>query len=197
MMPKVLIRRRVVFLNRSVGRKVKKKKLNKRTEKKIVSLLVFVVIALISAIYGEDLNSIFGGGEVPGPDTALTAKVERVVDGDTIKVKFKEGPQRGTEEKVRLIGVDTPESVHFDSSKNTEAGKAASEFTKKKLEGELVKIETDVRERDKYGRLLAYVYHDGKMFNKTLLEEGYAEVMTIPPNVKYVDQLVKAKKHVE
>ena len=107
--------------------------------------------------------------------------VLRAVDGDTIEINY-----HGKAEKVRLIGVDAPESVHPDASKNTEAGKTASEYTSSKLSGKKVGLEFDVQQRDMYGRLLAYVYLDGKMFNKTLLEEGYANMATYPPNVKYV-----------
>lgn len=119
----------------------------------------------------------------------VTARVTRVVDGDTLEVQID-----GKKERVRLIGIDTPESVHPDASKNIEAGKIASEFTRSKLEGKEVELEFDVQERDHYGRLLAYVYLDGVMFNKTLLEEGYARVATIPPNVKYVDDFTKIQE---
>jgi len=113
-------------------------------------------------------------------------KVLRVVDGDTIVVDYN-----GTEEKVRMIGIDTPESVHPDSERNTAQGKKASKYTESMLEGKYVTLEFDVQERDKYGRFLAYVYLNGKMFNKTLLENGYAVVSTYPPNVKYVNEFVK------
>lgn len=116
------------------------------------------------------------------PAKAKTYKVVRVVDGDTFVVDFN-----GKEEKVRLIGIDTPESVHPDSSKNTAAGVTASEYTKSLLTGKSVELEFDVQERDKYGRLLAYVYVDGYMLNKKLLQDGYAVIATYPPNVKYVD----------
>ena len=109
--------------------------------------------------------------------------VVRVVDGDTIIVDIG-----GTEERVRLIGVDTPESVHPDSEKNTQAGILASDYTKSRLEGKQVELELDVQERDLYGRLLAYVYVDGVMYNKTLLADGVANLATYPPNVKYVDE---------
>ncbi len=112
-------------------------------------------------------------------------KVLRVVDGDTIVIDYN-----GIEEKVRMIGIDTPESVHPDAQKNTTEGKTASEYTKMMLEGKNITLELDVQERDMYGRLLAYVYLNGVMFNKTLLENGYAEVSTYPPNVKYVDDFV-------
>ena len=116
--------------------------------------------------------------------------VNRVVDGDTIKIDYN-----GKEESVRLIGIDTPESVHSNKEKNTKEGLIASQFTKDKLEGKDVFLEFDVQERDQYGRLLAYVWIDGEMFNKVLLREGYAQVATFPPNVKYQDDFIKLQNH--
>lgn len=110
-------------------------------------------------------------------------EVLRVVDGDTFVIDYN-----GTEEKVRLIGIDTPESVHPDADRNSAAGLTASDYTKSLLKGKSVKLEFDVQQRDKYGRLLAYAYVDGYMLNKKLLEDGYAVVATYPPNVKYVDE---------
>ena len=118
----------------------------------------------------------------------LPAKVTRVVDGDTIVVSLD-----GAEERARLIGIDTPESVHSDASKNVPYGKISSDFTKSSLDGKDVFLELDVEERDRYGRLLAYVYIDGTMFNKTLLDEGHAMISTYPPNIKYVDAFTKAQ----
>lgn len=122
-------------------------------------------------------------------DKASSYKVTRVVDGDTIIVNFD-----GKEERVRLIGIDTPESVHPDSSKNVEEGEIASNFTKEALEGKEVILEFDVQERDQYGRLLAYVWLGDTMFNKILLEEGYAQVSTYPPNVRYVEDFTAIQK---
>ena len=127
---------------------------------------------------------------VEQPVKANTYDVIRVVDGDTFVVDFN-----GTEEKVRLIGIDTPESVHPDADKNTAAGVTASDYTKALLTGKSVELEFDVQERDKYGRLLAYAYLDGYMLNKKLLEDGYAVVSTYPPNVKYVDEFTAAAKY--
>lgn len=106
----------------------------------------------------------------------------RVIDGDTLEVDIN-----GVTEKVRLIGIDTPESVHPNADRNNAYGEIAAAYTGEQLTGRQVGLEFDVSERDQYGRLLAYVYVDGKMFNKTLLELGYAVVSTWPPNVKYVD----------
>ena len=124
------------------------------------------------------------------PISKVSATVVRVVDGDTIVVNLN-----GKEETVRLIGVDSPESVHPTASKNTEAGFAASEFTNVYLSEETVELEFDVQERDKYGRLLAYVYLDGEMFNEKLLKVGLASVATYPPNVKYVDRFTEIMKN--
>jgi micrococcal nuclease len=134
-------------------------------------------------------------GPATGPETApadLTrATVARVVDGDTVRVLLPDG----TEEPVRLIGVDTPEST----TRHEPYGAEASAFAKRQLpKGRVVWLEFDVRLRDKYGRLLAYVWLEpptarstaevrDRMFNARLLLEGYASLMTIPPTVRYVD----------
>jgi micrococcal nuclease len=117
------------------------------------------------------------------------AKVEvtRVVDGDTIDIS----PSVEGRSRVRLIGMDTPE-VHFGTQPY---GPEASAFAKRELEGEEVDLELDVQKIDPYGRLLAYVYlPDGQMFNETLFEEGYAQVATFPPNVKYQDRFLAAQR---
>jgi micrococcal nuclease len=118
----------------------------------------------------------------PGRDTA---KVERVVDGDTLEVTL-----HGKKEKVRLIGIDTPET----KKPNTPVmyyGKEASDYTKKRLQGQTVELEWDVERKDQYGRLLAYVWIGRELFNRTLVQEGYARMATFPPNVKYADQFAK------
>jgi micrococcal nuclease len=115
--------------------------------------------------------------------------VTRVVDGDTILIDLD-----GTEERVRLIGVDTPESVHPNDEKNVPYGEIAAAFTRERLEGKRVRIELDAQERDRYGRLLAYVYTDDGMFNETLLSEGHAQIDTYPPNVRYVEAFALLQK---
>jgi micrococcal nuclease len=123
-----------------------------------------------------------------GPeDYDATVKVTRVVDGDTIDIS----PSVEGLSRVRLIGMDTLE-VYFGTQPY---GQEASAFAKRELEGEEVGLELDVQKIDPYGRLLAYVYlSNGEMFNETLLEEGYAQVATFPPNVKYVDRLLEAQR---
>lgn len=120
------------------------------------------------------------------------ATVVEIVDGDTIKIDY-----HGKIEKLRMIGIDTPESVHPNKKKNTRQGKTASNFTKQELLNKKIEVEFDVQKRDKYGRLLGYVYVDGKMYNKTLLEEGYARLATYPPNVRYVDDFKEIQKQAQ
>jgi len=108
----------------------------------------------------------------PAPGQYLVARVERVVDGDTLVVSIAD-----REERVRLLNVDTPESVHPDKSKNTALGKIAAEYTRVALEGRQIRLEgdSDTETRDRYGRLLSYVLVDGTNFNVALVREGYSE----------------------
>ena len=114
---------------------------------------------------------------------------------------------------MRLIGIDTPE-MHESNKLNRDAqrsgqdvavikqlGRRSYEFTKKLVEGKRVRLEFDVERFDKYKRILAYVYlEDGTFVNARIVQEGYAQVMTIPPNVKYADMFlrlqVEARKNV-
>lgn len=115
----------------------------------------------------------------------------RVVDGDTVDIS----PAVEGRDRVRLIGVDTPETRDPDCGVQP-YGEEASKFTKGELEGEEVELEFDVERTDRYDRLLAYLYprDEEEMFNETLLEEGYAQVATFPPNVKYVDRFLAAQE---
>lgn len=123
----------------------------------------------------------------------LPATIVRVVDGDTLNIKVN-----GREETVRLLLVDTPETVHPDKPVQP-FGPEASAFAKETLTpGKQVEIEIDVSERDKYGRLLCYLYADGKMFNELLLEKGLARVAYVyAPNTRYVDQFYNLQKQAQ
>lgn len=129
----------------------------------------------------------------PRANNRIDAKVVRVVDGDTMKVSFTDDG-KAKEETIRLLLVDTPESV--DPEKPVQPfALDASNYAKNMLTGKDVQLELDVSERDKYGRLLCYLYIGDRMFNELLLENGYARVAYIyPPNVKYVDQFREIQK---
>ena len=113
--------------------------------------------------------------------------VSRVIDGDTFETS--------SGEKVRLIGVDTPETKH--PAKTVEYfGQEAYEFTKRELEGRKVRLEYDWQKKDKYNRTLAYVYlEDGSFFNAKLIEEGYVHAYTqYPFKQEYMDDFRKLEK---
>ncbi len=121
--------------------------------------------------------------------TFTKAFVNRVVDGDTIEVTIEDKKY-----KVRFIGINCPEYT----TKIEEYGKEATEYTTSMLLNKTVYLEKDVSETDKYGRLLRYIWLEipngitneeikSKMFNAKLLLDGYAQVATYPPDVKYVD----------
>ncbi|MFD6440458.1 thermonuclease family protein [Peribacillus sp. NPDC060186] len=124
----------------------------------------------------------------------FTAKIVRVVDGDTVKIKLS----NGNEETVRLLLIDTPETVH-PSKPVQPFGPEASKFTKELMPaGSEIEVETGISERDKYGRLLAYFYVDGKMVNKLLLEKGLARVAYVyAPNTKYIDEFEDIQKQAQ
>ena len=122
--------------------------------------------------------------------------VTKVVDGDTFWVD--DGSEKGL--KIRLIGVDTPESRKTGKREIAYYGKEASEYMTKLISGKKVRLEYDVDSIDMFRRTLAYVYlDDGTFVNSKLVKEGYAMVMTVPPNVKYAETFLKlarkARKH--
>jgi micrococcal nuclease len=117
--------------------------------------------------------------EPPTGPAAAVVPVTRVVDGDTIEVRLD-----GRAEDVRLIGVDTPETVKPDTPVQC-FGPRASDFTHAHLEGRRVRLVFGVERRDVYGRLLAYVYLGGRFFNPTLVRRGLARSLTIPPNDRF------------
>jgi micrococcal nuclease len=116
------------------------------------------------------------------------ASVVATIDGDTIDVRLDDGRV----ERVRILGADTPETK--DRRKPVQCfGPEASAYTHARLGGRQVSLETDSEVRDKYGRLLAYVYVDGERFDDELLRLGYARVLIIPPNGKYARPMLEAE----
>ncbi len=161
-------------------------------------LLLFLFVPLLfcgcNSSDREKAEAIFDIKNYLLQDSIKTYQVTDIVDGDTYKVLINKLKFR-----VRIIGVDTPESsnnskLRSDAKKegrNVEEiiklGKLATNFVHHYLnKGDSVKLELDVQYFDRYNRILAYVYlMDGRMLNEILVREGYALVMTIPPNVKY------------
>jgi micrococcal nuclease len=114
----------------------------------------------------------------------LQGKVVRVSDGDTLVVQVD--PNR--QEKVRLVGIDTPEMAQEPW------GERAKAFTERLALGKMVRLESDVQPRDQYGRLLAYAYVGKTFINYELVRQGYAMLLTYPPNVAHVEQFTQAQK---
>ncbi len=147
---------------------------------------------------------------LPSPPLNAQQKtiVTRVIDGDIIQILYG-----GREKRVRLIGIDAPESRVSSKAKTDkyadmsepdietiiEMGHKAKAYVKGLIKrGDMITIEFDVQEMDKYGRLLCYVYlSNGKMLNEEIVKAGYANVMTIPPNVKYKDRFIGAYQEAE
>ncbi len=112
-------------------------------------------------------------------------KVIRVVDGDTIEIE--------SGEKVRYIGIDTPETV--DPRKPVQCfGVEASKKNKELVEGKMVRLEKDITDRDKYNRLLRYIYVGDTFINLELVKQGFAYSYSYPPDIKYQDQIVKVQE---
>lgn len=144
----------------------------------------FVVLLVLAAL------AIGGGGTLltrSGEADAGSGTVVRVVDGDTIHVRLSDGRV----EKVRYIGIDTPESVKPGTPVQCYA-KAASARNAELIDDERVTLRTDAEARDRYGRLLAYVSRerDDLFVNAALVREGYAVPLTIPPNVAHADEFL-------
>jgi micrococcal nuclease len=124
---------------------------------------------------------------VPRPGDRVEATVTRVVDGDTIHVSLG-----GQDVTIRLIGIDTPETVAPGQPIEC-FGPESSRFTTRRLTGERIELEYDRDLIDPFDRTLAYVWLDGRLFNETLVERGYAEATSYPPDTSHQDVLDAAE----
>lgn len=141
--------------------------MKQKTKIKMLSLVLSVIVFTLIRFFSND-DQLY--------------KVTRVVDGDTIEI---EGGQ-----KVRYIGVDTPEST----TQHECFGREASNENKKLVEGKLVKLVKDVSETDRYGRLLRYVYVDDTFVNDYLVKNGYANAASFPPDVRYQEKFTNSEQ---
>ena len=152
---------------------------------------LILIAAAVAALLGVWRPG--GDGSGSGPGGRADGTVTRVVDGDTIHVMTG-----GRDEAVRYIGVDTPESVKPGTPVQCFA-KAASAENERLVEGRRVRLVYDAERRDRYGRLLAYVYRGGMLVNAQLVRAGYARTLTIPPNVRFADRFAalarEARQH--
>jgi micrococcal nuclease len=146
--------------------------------RRIVALVLLLAAVAVLVTRGRD---------EPPATSFGRARVLRVVDGDTIRVRLD-----GRSEPVRYIGVDTPESVKPGTPVQCFAKRAAA-ANAALVAGREVRLVGDVEQRDRYGRLLAYVYRepDGAFVNAALVRDGYARTLTIAPNVAHAHQLAE------
>ncbi len=165
----------------------------KEQPKNLKQWIISIIVVAIAGYFGIDL--LDSEDTKPSKEGLIPVELVRVVDGDTIRVKYE-----GEEKAVRYLLVDTPETVH--PKKTTERfGPEASNFMKELMKDGKVEIEFDVGEKeDKYGRLLAYIYVDGESVQEMLLRKGLARVAFVyPPNDSYVTRFkeieAEAKKN--
>jgi micrococcal nuclease len=144
----------------------------------LVLLAVSVAALAVAFVPGR------GGGDGADAAGAVVVRVVRVVDGDTVRVRLG-----GRSEPVRYIGIDTPESKRPGTPVQCFARRAAAENARL-VRGERVRLVFDVERRDRFGRLLAYVYRvrDGVFVNAALVRGGFARTLTIPPNVRFAER---------
>jgi len=140
------------------------------------------VLALVCTLLGVAAGCTGRSRASPelAPDGGI---VVEVVDGDTLDVRVASGQV----ERVRLVGIDTPESVAPDQPVECHGPEASAALADLLPDGSPVRLERDVEARDRFGRLLAYVFRqpDGLFVNEALAAAGEAEVLSIPPNTAY------------
>ena len=159
----------------------------------IVTGIIALAVALVSCVTETEAEPVRQEPQPPGREIVT---VLRVIDGDTIEVRLA----NSSGDTVRYIGVDTPETVAPGQPVET-CGPEASELNKSLLSMGAVLLEKDISERDRYGRLLRYVYvrtGSGQLtfVNEELVRAGLAAVSTFPPDVKYAEQLLAARRAV-
>ena len=151
-------------------------------------MVVAILLTLVAGACGAARHAT--GTRTDGhPSQPGDATITRVVDGDTVQVEIG-----GHKEKVRLIGIDTPESVKPNTPVQCFALQASARTKALLPPGTPVRLVSDVEARDRYGRLLAYVYRarDDLFVNRDLVDEGFAVPYTLPPNVAHADEFVAA-----
>lgn len=155
-----------------------------------VALLLLLLAVLV---FGDEVpdpggDSPSGGSSGSAPGGSLTVPVSRVVDGDTFEISVNGGT-----DDVRLIGVDTPETVKPGEPVEC-FGPQASEYANRLLDGRTVRLEFDQERRDVYDRLLAYAYIGDRFVNAELVRGGYARTLEIEPNTSHAEELARLEE---
>ena len=142
------------------------------------ALIVVLIVAMRSADRRQDSTRGAAGGRGTGTVVSIT-------DGDTLRIRIE-----GIEERVRLIGIDTPETRGRGGLRECFGAEATARLKSLLPPGTAVRLERDAEARDRYERLLAYVYRadDDLFVNMAMARDGYAAALTFPPNVTYAEQ---------
>jgi micrococcal nuclease len=151
-------------------------------------VVILLAMAVAAGAFGANrLGAAGSSGGGAGARSTETATVTRVVDGDTVVARIG-----GREEHVRYIGMDTPEDVKPGTPVQCYS-RAAAAANRRLVQGRRVRLVEDAEARDRYGRLLAYVYRasDGLFVNAELVRRGYARQLTIPPNVAHEGEIAR------
>jgi len=143
---------------------------------------------VVASVLAASCSSTTGVTPSTTQPSSEPAVVERVVDGDTLIAIVG-----GARLRVRLIGVDTPETVKPNAPVGC-YGPQASAFAKHELTGAHITLTYDVRRLDRFGRTLAYVYRGSESFNLTLVQRGYAVALTIAPDVAHASEFIAAQR---
>lgn len=153
-------------------------------------LAALVVVLLVLGACGRGGASNASGA----PPDAGAATVVEVVDGDTVRVRFAGRSSSSPSESVRLIGIDTPETHGPGGLRECFGAEASARLASLLPRGTEVRLERDVEARDRYARLLAYVYRkrDGLFVNLALAKDGFAATLSIPPNVAHAADFTAA-----
>ena len=151
-------------------------------------LLLVVGIALLLASGDGDGGERNSGPRRDGSTGRAKAPVAAVVDGDTIRVELNR-----TEESVRYIGIDTPESV-IPGERPECFGKRAAQLNRSLVEDEEVTLVFGAERRDRYGRLLAYVYVGERFVNAQIIRRGFARTLAIAPNTDFAGRFTRLQQ---
>lgn len=166
------------------------------------SLFILAAGIIIGYLLGSpQAPSLISQGATPSPTTIVKPtiatdptlhRVTKIIDGDTVEIE--------TGQKVRYIGIDTPE-MKATKTKSSCFGAEAKQRNQQLVEGKTVQLKKDVSEVDRYGRLLRYIYlydetasKEGQFINDTLVREGYAHAVTFPPDVAFAEQFRAAEQ---
>lgn len=161
--------------------------MKKKKSKSLLSAILIAVVISVGSYYGLDLSSFFETEQTA--EQGETFEVIKVIDGDTIKINYK-----GKHENIRFLLIDTPEMSHKQFDGPQPFAVEAKEKVEDLLVGGKVDVEIGVQERDKYGRLLGYLYVNGKSIQDELLREGLARVAYVYNDKRHLERYLHIEK---